>query len=97
MIAATFAEIEKLQNEGPLQVDVDKVKRNWLEGDRISMRTNNHWLGHLQGAILYGTDPADFLHLEKRIDAISVADLKEAARHYFNLKNYAQVVLYPEK
>jgi zinc protease len=97
VIAATFAEIEKLRNEGPQQADVDKVKQNWLENNRINMRTNGYWLRHLQDAILYGTDPAEFLHLEKRVDAISPTDLRDAAQHYFNVKNYVQVVLYPEK
>jgi zinc protease len=97
VIAATFAEIEKIQKEGPQQADVDKVKQNWSKQYQIAMRTNYKWLASLKDSILYGTNPADLLAEEKIINAIQPEDIKATAKRYFNTKNYVQAVMYPEK
>ena len=96
VIAATFAEIERMKTQGPSLADLNKVKQNWLQNHRKNMRENGYWLGHLQTALLQGSDPAELLAFEKRVNALTPDDLKEAARRYFDMKNYVQVVLYPE-
>ncbi|HXA46003.1 MAG TPA: insulinase family protein [Burkholderiaceae bacterium] len=96
VIAALFAEIDKIKTEGPQQSDVDKVKQQWLEERKIDMRTNSHWLSYLQDAYLYGTDPVNILSFEKRVNAVTADELKERAKRYFNSENYVQTVLYPE-
>lgn len=97
VIAATFAEIEKLKKEGPTQEELNKIKRNWIKNNKIALRTNEHWLNNLQNATLYHTDPNDILSVEKRINDVTLADVKEAAVRYLKADNYVQVVLYPEK
>ena len=97
VIAATFAEIEKIKNEGPQQIDVDKVKQNWTKQYQIAMRTNYKWLASLKDAVLYGTNPEDILSEEKIINAIQPSEIKAVANHYFNTKYYVQAVMYPEK
>lgn len=97
VIAAAFAEIEKIRSEGPSQIDVDKVKQNWTKQYQISMRTNYKWIASLKDSVLYGTNPADILTEEKLINSITPVDIKAAAVRYFNMGNYVQAVLYPEK
>jgi zinc protease len=97
VIAAAFAEIEKIRNEGPLQTDIDKVKQNWIKQYRIDMRTNSKWLGFLKDSTLYGTDPAETLTEEKLINSITAEEIKATAQRYFNMGNYVQAVMYPEK
>ena len=97
VIAAAFAEIEKIKANGPDKADLNKVKQNWILEHRKSMRENGYWLGRMQASLLQGTDPANILNYEKRIGAITTNDLKQAARRYFDMRNYVQVVLYPEK
>jgi zinc protease len=97
VISAMLAEIEKIKNDGPQPSDVEKIKQNWLKDYQIAMRTNGRWLASLQDSVLYGTDPADILTFEKRVNAITPAELKEAANRYFNVGNYVQAVMYPGK
>jgi zinc protease len=97
VIAATFAEIERIKEQGPSAADLDKVKQNWIQVHRNSMRENGYWLSHLQSSLLQGTDPASILDYEQRVAAVTLDEVKEAARRYFKLDNYVQVVLYPEK
>jgi zinc protease len=97
VIDATFAEIERIKEQGPDAGELDKVKRNWIDGHRKALRENGYWLSNLQSALTEGTDPASILRFEKQVEAISADDIKAAARRYFNTANYVQVVLMPEK
>lgn len=97
VIAAMFGEIEKIKQEGPQAADLNKVKQNWIKERQIALRTNNLWLQYLQDSTLYGYDPALILSYDKRVDALTSGELQEAAKRYFNMENYVQAVLYPEK
>jgi zinc protease len=97
VIAAAFAEIAKIRNEGPQPTDVDKVKQNWIKQYRIALRTNSKWLGFLKDSTLYGTDQKDILAEEKLINSITPEEIKATALRYFNMGNYVQAIMYPEK
>ncbi|MGB9990813.1 M16 family metallopeptidase [Massilia sp. SM-13] len=96
VIAAAFAEIRKLQAQGPEAGDLEKVKQNWTTNHRRSMRENGYWLNYFQGAYLNGIAPETILQYGERVDAVKAADIKDAASRYFDFENYVQVVLYPE-
>lgn len=97
LIAATWAEINKIKTEGPTEADLAKVKETLTKQYQESVKDNNYWLSKLTQTIELGSNPADILTGEKRIAAITVKDLKDAANKYLSDKNYVQVVLYPEK
>ncbi|QNA91018.1 insulinase family protein [Massilia sp. Dwa41.01b] len=97
VIAATFEEFDRLKREGPSAADLAKVKQNWIQNYRKALRENGYWLGRIQSALMDGTDPATLLTHEARVEALSVADVQQAARRYLDTNNYVQVVLYPEK
>jgi len=96
VLATTFAEIKRLQTQGPDAADLDKVKTNWIQNHRRSLRENGYWLGYLQSALSEGTDPASILDLEQRVQALTADDIRTAAQRFFNERNYVQVVLNPE-
>ncbi|WP_426107315.1 M16 family metallopeptidase [Massilia sp. TSP1-1-2] len=97
VIAAAFAEIERMKTQGPSTSDLNKVKQGWLQDHRKALRENGYWLGRLQTSLLQGSDPATLLAYEAQVQALTPEDLKQAARRYFNLQNYVQLVQYPEK
>ncbi len=97
VITTTFAEIERMKTQGPSAADLNKVKENWLQNHRKSLRENGYWMSRLQTSILTGTDPATLLSYESQVKALTPDDLKKAARRYFNMHNYVQLVQYPEK
>jgi zinc protease len=53
-------------------------------------------LTSLSNAWIDETNPENVLSFEKRLDALTVNDLQEAVKKYFDNKNYVKVVLYPE-
>ena len=97
VIAAAWGEIRKIQDEGVNPADWAKVKQNWLITHRKNLRENGFWLGRLQAAALYGTDPSEILDYERKVAAITPPDLQAAAQRYLKRDNYVQLVLYPEK
>jgi zinc protease len=97
VIEATFAEIRRLQEQGPEASDLEKVKTNWIQNHRRSLRENGYWVAHLQSALTEGLDPASILDVEKQVQALNAQDLQAAARRYLETGNYVQVVLNPEK
>jgi zinc protease len=97
VLAATFAEIDRIKQDGAQASDLDKVKTALLRSYRKGMRENGYWMGSLQNAFVNGTDPEDILKFEQRLAAVTADDVKHAATRYFDLRNYVQVVLYPEK
>jgi zinc protease len=97
VIAAVFAEIAQMKEQGPTAADLAKVKENWLQVHRRALRENRYWLAQLQASVIEDSDPALILTYEQRVAAITAPELQDAARRYFDLQNYVQVVLYPEK
>ncbi|MES2014926.1 MAG: insulinase family protein [Pseudomonadota bacterium] len=97
VIAATFEQIARMKSAGPTKAELDKVKQNWLQNHKKALRENGFWLTQLQQSLLRGEDPADILTFEKRVNALSSDQLKAAAQRYFDMQNYVQMVLYPEK
>jgi zinc protease len=97
VLAATFAEIDRMRTQGPDQADLDKVKTNWQQTYRKSLQENTYWLAALQTSLTEGTDPATILTFDKEVQAeLTVDDVKARGAAYLNTENYVQVVLNPE-
>jgi zinc protease len=88
--------IKNAQQNGVSQTDLDKVKETWKKQYRAGMQTNELWLEGLSQAFIDQENPERILDFEKRVDAITIDDLKNAAQKYFDMKNYIKAVLYPE-
>lgn len=97
LIAATWVEIEKVKKDGPSEADLNKVKETLTKGYFESVKDNGYWLSRILQTVELGVDLDDILTTEKRINGVTVKDLKDAANRYFNEKNYLQIVLFPEK
>lgn len=97
VLAATFAEIDKIKQQGVDEADLNKVKASWIKNYRKGMRENGYWMASLQNAFFNNNNPEDILTYESRVNALTTADLQQAAQRYFDTNNYLQVVLYPEK
>ncbi|HEY3429726.1 MAG TPA: insulinase family protein, partial [Cyclobacteriaceae bacterium] len=79
LIAATMEEIKKIKEKGPLEADLSKVKETWLKQYQEDMKDNNYWASKLQQSVDWGSNPADVLTGEKRINAITAKDIQDAA------------------
>jgi zinc protease len=97
LIEATMAEILKIKTTGPLETDLNKVKETRKQQHLTDIRENGYWVRQLLNSMELGSNPENVLHYENRVNAITVKDLQAAANKYFDMKNYVQFVLNPEK
>ena len=96
LIAAALAEVEKVKKSGPTSEDLAKVKETLRQQYLESVKENMFWLRNLQGSDENGTSAEAILTYPDDIQAVTAEDIKKAANKYFDMKNYIQVVLYPE-
>ena len=97
LLKSATAEIEKIKNNGPEQSDLDKVKKQWLEKYKVSIKDNGFWTGRLQAIWFQGDEPQRIFDYEKNVNAITVDDIKMAANKLFSAANTLQGVLMPEE
>lgn len=94
--AALWAEIERLQAQGPDAEDLNKVKQARLQSYRRALRENGYWMNYLRMGVLEDKDPHEILNIEQRINAVTAEEIKAAAQRFLNRKNYVEMVLKPE-
>ena len=73
---------------------VHNILKNELE---TNLKENNYWMAKLQDAFWNDIDPATILHGADLIDSLNPNSVFETAKQYFDLNDYVQVVLYPER
>ncbi|WP_183573603.1 M16 family metallopeptidase [Mucilaginibacter sp. X5P1] len=96
LIASTLDEIGKLKTDGPLQGNVDK----WRAEDKTSfepqLKTNDFWLGYLNGQLQNGQDLNEVNQYNSLLDTVKPGDVKTMAGKYLSGDNYIRLVLMPE-
>lgn len=88
--------IKEAQEKGIEQKDLDKVRETWKKQYHVNLQSNDWWLTGLSTAWIEQTNPESLLDYEKRVDALKVEDLQNAAKKFFTLNNMVKAVLYPE-
>jgi zinc protease len=94
---AVFAVIDSLQKNGPLQVDVDKVKEELIRAHEVELKQNAYWMSAIQSRDQNGDDlAASLAQFDAMVRSLTASEIQQAAKQYFNVKNYVRVVLMPE-
>ncbi len=88
--------IKNAQQKGVELKDLQKVKEAWRKQYKVNMQSNDFWLSSLSNDWINRLNPEDVLDYEKRLDKLTVDDLKKTAQKYLTLNNYVKAVLYPE-
>jgi zinc protease len=96
LITAAIAEIDKVKKDGPTEADLNKVKETWKQQYEVNIKDNAFWARQILQSVELGSNPAGLLSYEKRIAALTPAEVKAAAIRYLDMKNFVQVVLNPE-
>lgn len=96
LVKTVKKEFELLAKNGPTAEYLDKVKKQWLEDNKVQMKNNNTWLNQLLSFKTEGGDPKRFLEYEKYVNALTPKDVQEAANLILNGKNQFFAVLMPE-
>jgi zinc protease len=96
LVKAVKKEIAVIMEKGIDNSYLDKVKKTWIEGYKASYKDNGTWLSQLMDAKLNGGEMERFLNYEKHVNALTTADVQEAAKLIFGGKNEFFAILMPE-
>jgi zinc protease len=96
LIASTLDEIGKLKADGPPQENIDK----WRAEDKTSfepqLKTNNFWLGYINGQLQNEMNLNEVNQYNSLLDAVKPGDIKTMAGKYLSGDNYIKLVLMPD-
>jgi zinc protease len=95
MTARVFAEVERLQTEGPSEDLVTRAKETARRNYETALKQNAYWLGRLQAEHLFNQDPSSILRRLDRINALTPASIQGAFKTYFPADRYTVVTLRP--
>jgi len=97
LINSALDEIKKIRDNGPLQVDVEKVQAEERRVTEVQLKENGFWLGYLNGQFQNNENPEQILSYQEAIKKITPEALKVAANKYLSGDNFVRLVLYPDK
>jgi zinc protease len=88
-------EMNKIRQNGPTDVDLNKVKETLLRDRETLVKENSFWLSYLQNLYLYGDKLLTLKEYEDFVNSFTKNDIKAIADKYLNTKSYVEVVLTP--
>jgi zinc protease len=91
-----MALIKTVQEKGPEQKDLDKVKETWKKQYHVGLQSNDYWMNSLSMGWINRENPENILDYEEKVNALTVKDLQEAAQKFLPLDKVVKAVLYPE-
>ena len=97
MTERVFAEVRRMQTEGPSEDLVNRAKETARRNYETALKQNGYWLARLQTEHLFGQDPTLVLNRLDRINALTPASIQQAFQKYFPMDRYTIVTLKPEK
>jgi zinc protease len=97
LINSIFQVIDSLQNFGPEEIYITKVREAQLRSYETNVKENTFWLRVLQNYFFSGQDPELIMKYPELVKTLSSDKIKMAIKKYLNKENYVQVILLPEK
>jgi zinc protease len=91
-----FAEIKRMQTDGPSEDLTNRAKETARRNYETALRENGYWLRRMSSIRLLDGNLVDIANRHERIDSISAERLKEVFRTSFPLERYTVVTLMPE-
>jgi zinc protease len=97
MTARVLEEIAKFRKDGPTEAQLNTVKETARRQYETSLKNNAYWLNRFKAVSLYRQDPAIIASRVDRINALTIASVKDAFNKYFPADRETFVTLMPAK
>ena len=96
LIEAAWAEIKAIQENGPTDEDLDKVKEKRRISLEENLKRNNYWLGQLSAVRTYDLPWEALLEGQKAIGSMTKERIQKAAREFLTKENLLEIKKFPE-
>ncbi|MEM6378975.1 MAG: insulinase family protein, partial [Bacteroidota bacterium] len=99
LIQTSYKVIKDLQQNGPTETDLKKVKETQIQSRVKAEQENSYWMSQLiyryqDEMPLSGAANSAF---RSKVEALTVEDVQKAAQRYFNFEQKIEMILMPEK
>ncbi len=96
LIEAAWAEVKAIQENGPTDEDLDKVKEKRRISLEENLKRNNYWLGQLSAVRTYDLPWEALLEGQKAIGSMTKERIQKAAREFLTKENLLEIKKFPE-
>lgn len=97
LLQALQNEISKIRKNGIEESYLSKVKKQWLEAHKETIKSNNAWARNIISSKVEGENIDRFVSYEKYVEKLTTADIKKSANLYLGGNNLLIATLMPEK
>ena len=97
LIDAAWAEVRKIQENGPTEEDLNKVKESRRIALEENLKRNNYWNGQLSSIRTYGLPWEVLLEGRKSIDEMTAERIQEVAQEFLTKENLLEIRKYPKR
>ncbi|WP_228527767.1 M16 family metallopeptidase [Pararhodonellum marinum] len=95
LIAAAWAEIHKIQENGPTEADLAKVRESKRIALEENLKRNQFWNAQLSAAVSNERPLETLLSARERIDAVTTESIQEAAKNLLIPENLLEIRRFP--
>ncbi|MCY1722518.1 insulinase family protein [Prolixibacteraceae bacterium Z1-6] len=92
-----FSEIDKIVENGPTQVDLDKVVLNMKKNRQQAKEHNNYWLNALYNQYYYGFNTDAKENFDDILDNLTTAQIHEFTKTFYSGADVVDIVFLPKK
>ncbi|WP_346863069.1 insulinase family protein [uncultured Draconibacterium sp.] len=92
-----FREIDKIVENGPTQVDLDKVVLNMKKNREQAKEHNKYWLNVLHDEYYYGFNTDAKENFDDIVDAMTIAQVHDFAKKFYTGADVVDIVFLPKK
>lgn len=96
LINSAIDEINKIKENGPTQVDLDKFVIEQKRQLELQLKENNFWLGQISSAYSNQEDPTYILRYLDDLSKVNVESVKAVANKYLQSDRLFKFILLPE-
>lgn len=96
LIEAAWAEVRKIQENGPSEEDLNKVKEKRRISLEENLKRNNYWLGQLSAVRTYNLSWEALLDGQKTIESMTKERIQKAAQEFLTKENLLEIKKFPE-
>ncbi|MCS4433768.1 M16 family metallopeptidase [Aquiflexum gelatinilyticum] len=95
LIEAAWTEVGKIQESGPTDEDLNKVKEKRRISLEENLKRNNYWLGQLSAVRTYNLPWEALLDGQKAIESMTKERIQKAAQEFLTKENLLEIKKFP--
>lgn len=97
LIEAVWKEIRKIQEDGPDESDLQKVKEKRRIALEENLKRNNYWVAQMNAIRELGLDWGNILKAQDHIESISLERVQKAAQDFLTNESLLEIRKYPKR